>query len=503
MREERTFHEMMQRYNQELLRMRQQARTAKDAPCEQEPAPTHSSRKEPEARIAFPGKVVPGPALECRQDRLQDHSLTVGSRGPVLLEDTLLHETLETFVHTKTIERAVHTKGYGAFGHFQLYRSMAEYTAADFLQDPARPIPTVTRFSFAVSNQGTPDTARNVRGFSTKFYLQNGVFDLLCNHIPVFLIRDGMRFPEAIASLSPSPVSNLPDGKLFWNFMARSPQATHFLTWLYSDAGTVASFRTMRGYGVNTYIWRNAAGKRRYVKYHWIPAAGETCIDAAEAGRLACENPNVAGQDLWDTLARGGTVEYELNVQLMDPQTEHTLSYDPLDDTKIWSEEQFPLMPVGKLTLERNPENYAAQVEKLAFSPANLVDGIEFSDDKMLQGRSFIYWDAQRRRLGPDFRSIPVNHMENWKPADAFSKTGLGESACGEQVRTDLEKADDFTQAGERYRRLSEEERSHLVENIAADLKHAAQKDQICVLGYLQKADETFCGQVQAAMGQA
>ena len=503
MREERTFHEMMQRYNQELLRMRQQAHAAKEASFKQEPAPARPAKEETEAKIAFPGKVESGHTQICRTNQPEDHSLTVGPQGPVLLQDTLLHETLETFVHQKPIERAVHTKGYGAFGHFQLYRCMAEYTTASFLQDPSRSIPTATRFSFAVSNKGTPDTARNVRGFSTKFYLQNGVFDLLCNHIPVFLIRDAMRFPQAIASLSPSPINNLPDGNLFWDFMARTPEATHFLTWLYSDAGTVASFRTMRGYGVNTYIWRNAAGKRRYVKYHWIPAAGETCIDAAAANRLACENPNVAGQDLWDTLAGGGTVEYELNVQLMDPQMEHTLPYDPLDDTKVWSEEQFPLMPVGKLTLERNPENYTSQVEKLAFSPANLVDGIELSNDKMLQGRSFIYWDAQRRRLGPDFRSIPVNRMEHWKPADAFSKTGLGESACGEQVRTDIEKGDDFTQAGERYRCLSEEARSHLVENIAADLKNASQKDQTCVLGYLQKADETFCEQVKSAMRQA
>lgn len=499
MREERSFHEMMQRYNQELLQMRQRSQSRPESAAKRESSAA-KPQTPPAAQIAFPGRVEPPAPRPCRQDRPQDHSLTVGPNGPVLVEDTLLHETLETFVHTKIIERAVHTKGYGAFGHFQPYRCMAEYTTACFLQDPSRRIPTVTRFSFAVSNKGTPDTSRNVRGFSTKFYLEHGAFDLLCNHIPVFLIRDGMRFPEAIASLSPSPVNNLPDGRLFWSFLARSPEATHFLTWLYSDAGTVASFRTMRGYGVNTYVWKNAAGRRRYVKYHWIPAAGERCIDAATAERLACENPNAAGQDLWDTLAGGGTVEYELNVQLMDPEREKALPYDPLDDTKVWDEEAFPLMPVGKLTLERNPEDYASQVEKLAFSPANLVDGIELSNDKMLQGRSFIYWDAQRRRLGPDFRSIPVNHMENWKPADAFSPTGLGRSACGEQVRRDIERADDFTQAGERYRRLSGEQRSHLVENIAADLSHAAQKDQACVLGYLRQADETFAQQVRAAM---
>ena len=384
------------------------------------------------------------------------HSQTVGPTGPVLLQDTVLHETLEQFVHSRPRDRVVHTKGYGATGYFRPYRSMAEYTKLCFLQNPEEKTPVATRFSLAVSNKGTPDTSRNVRGFSTKFYTSCGVFDLLCNHIPVFLVRDAIRFPEAIRALSASPVNGLIDPNRFWEFVARTPESTHFITWLYSDMGTVKS--------------------------------------------LAGENPDIAGQDLYDAIAKGQPVEYELRVQLLLPEEAESLSFDPLDDTKIWPEDKIPLVPVGRLTLDRNPENFLHQVEELAFAPTNLLEGAELSADKMLQGRSFIYKDAQRFRLGPDFGEIPVNRSRGTGRPQPTLSSGKGIRLSGDIVREEIPRADDFTQAGERYRSLTPEGREHLVENIAAQLVSVQERIRDMVLGYFSKADSDFAKAVAKEM---
>lgn len=415
------------------------------------------------------------------------HSQTVGDRGPVLEQDTILHETLETFVHTKIIERPVHVKGFGAFGYFQTIHSMAEYTKLCFLQNPGQQVPVTVRFSLAVSNKGTPDTSRNVRGFATKFYTSSGIFDLICNNIPVFSVRDAIRFPESIKAFLPSPKNNLIDPERFWSFVARAPESTHFLVWLYSDAGTIKSLRHIRGHSVNTYVWRNAQNVRRYVKYHWMPVAGDQYIDRHEAARLAGENPDIAGKDLYDTLAMGKTVEYGLFVQLMNPDDEATLPFDPLDDTKVWDEQQYPLLSVGRLVLNRNPDNYMDQVEKVAFSPSNLLEGAEFSDDKMLQGRANIYTDSQRRRLGPDFRKIPVNHQKDWT-ADSLVTSGAGRVVEGHLVRSELSKPDNFTQAGQFYHALTPLQQDHLVGNLSADLAGISDGIKSIVVSYLYHA---------------
>ncbi|MBE1442515.1 catalase [Paenibacillus sp. OAS669] len=415
------------------------------------------------------------------------HSQTVGERGPILEQDNVLHETLETFIHAKLLERPVHVKGYGAFGYFQTVNAMTAYTQLSFLQHPRQQVPVAVRFSLAVSNKGTPDTSRNVRGFATKFYTDHGVFDLVCNHLPVFLVRDPIRFPESIKAFLPSPVNNLLDPERFWGFIARAPESTHFLVRLYSDAGTVKSLRHIPGHSVNTYVWKNAQGVRTYVKYHWLPLAGIQYIDRHEAARLASENPDYAGKDLFDTLAAGKLVEYGLYVQLMNPQDESSLPYDPLDDTKVWDERQYPLHPVGKLVLNRNPDHYMEQVEKLAFSPSNLLEGAELSDDKMLQGRANIYWDSQRRRLGPDFRKIPINHQHNWTPA-SLATSGSGRFVEGRLERSDLPKQDDFAQAGQYYHALAPVQQEHLADNLAADLASISPETQRIVLGYLHQA---------------
>ena len=440
-----------------------------------------------------------GAAAAWSDDRVLQtrHSQTVGERGPVLEQDSVLHEALETFVDTKILERPVHVKGFGAFGVFQTTHCMREYTKLSFLQAPGQQVPVMVRFSLAAGNKGTPDTARNVRGFSAKFYMREGIFDLLCNHIPVLFVRDGIRFPEAFTSLAPSPVNNLIDPGRFWRFVARAPEATHFVTWLYSDLGTIKSLRHIRTYGVNTYVWRNAEGVRRYVKYHWIPVAGEECITRQEATTLAGINPDIAGKDLYETIAAGKPVQYELRVQLMDPCDENSLPYDPLDCTKVWDERRYPLLPVGVLTLNRNPENYMEQVEKAAFSPANLLAGAELSDDKLLQARANIYWDSQRRRLGQNFRSLPVNHQENWTPDEQLT-SGAGTMAEGRLVRSELPKPDNFTQAGERYRSLSPEGQDHLVDNLAADLAAVAVETRNTVLGYFYNASPEMGQRVAA-----
>lgn len=514
-----SFHEMIERYNRQIQEARHHPPVSRPSPCaspkpEEPPCPPAPIPPCPPAKpepyresISAPSRHLhrpssPQPKESCHADPCMktNFSQTAGVGGPVLLQDSILHETLAAFVNHKTLERALHVKGYGAFGYFQPYQSMSKYTKACFLQDPAQRTPTFTRFSLAAGAQGTPDTARNVRGFSTKFYTKDGIFDLLCNQIPVFFLKDAMRFPEAIAALSPSPVNNLPDPTLFWDFIARTPESMHMLTWLYSDVGTSCSFQTMGGHGVNTYVWRNGEGNCWYVKYHWIPLAGERYIDRHEARQMAGENPNIAGQSLFHSLARGQVIEYELRVQLMEPGDRGKISFDPLDDTKVWDEAQYPMLPVGLLTLEHNPDDYHSQVEQAAFSPANLVEGIELSNDTMLQGRSFIYWDAQRRRLGPGFRELSINCTPGWSPARSLVTSSQGTPVSGMETRSCPQDNDYFTQAGERYRSLDACQQEHLVDNIASELYAMPKHIQDPVLDSIAQCDPDFSKRILQQM---
>ncbi|MFS0750522.1 catalase [Oceanobacillus sp. 1P07AA] len=417
------------------------------------------------------------------------HSQTVGKRGPILKQDNIEHETLQTFIHEKITERPVHVKGWGAIGHFETLYSMSDYTSLSFLQNPGTQVPVFVRFSLAVSTKGTPDTSRNVRGFSTKFYTDDGIFDLICNHIPVFSVRDTIRFPEAIKAFLPSPVDNLIDPTRYWNFVARAPESLLFTLLVYSNLGTVKSLRHLPGHSVNTYVWKNAGGKRYFIKYTWAPMAGEQYIRNDEAIRLAGENPDIAGQDLHDAIENGDQVEYGLYVQIMDPKDAAKLPYDPLDDTKLWDQQQFPFKPVGRMVLNKNPENYMEQVEKAAFSPSNLLEGVELSDDKMLQGRANIYWDSQRYRIGPDFRNVPVNKQSDWWPGDLVT-SGNDRFVEGKLQRSDIEKQDDFTQPGLFYESLSDDQKDDLINNMAGGLATVSPEVFSIVDGYMQQASE-------------
>ena len=427
------------------------------------------------------------------------HSQTVGVRGPVLVQDTVLHETLETFVFSTTLPRRLHTKGFGAFGYYYTTHSMKAYTKARLFQTPGQQVPVAVRFSLASSNQGTPDTSRNVRGFSTKFYTAEGIFDLICNHLPVFFVRDAILIADVISHLSPSPVNNLPDPERLWSLFAKYPEATNMLIWFFSDLGTVKSLRHIPGHSVSTYVWLNAQGVRHYVKYHWFPMAGVQYINRQEAQWLACQDPDIAGRDLYDCIAKGKAVEYELCVQLMNPEDAKILPFDPLDDTKVWDETRYPLCPVGRMVLNCNPENYAEQVDKLAFNPANLLPGLEFSDDKVLQGRTFIYSDAQRHRLGPNYRNIPVNRQPNWSPACMVS-SGNGRYVAGEIMRAEIPNPDNFTQATQKYESFSPAEKKNLADNIASGLVHALPNTQHIVLCHLEQVSPVLAATVRDQM---
>jgi catalase len=461
------------------------------------------------------------------------NSLTVGERGPVLLQDVHLIEKLAHFDRERIPERVVHAKGAGAHGYFQVYKSMAKYTCAKFLQDPEKKTPVFVRFSTVVGARGSADTVRDPRGFAVKFYTEDGNYDLVGNNLPVFFIRDAIKFPDMVHAFKPAPDTNIPTSSSansrFWDFISLTPESTHMITWLFSDRGTVKSYRKMEGFGVNTYKWVNAEGKSVYVKYHWKPVAGIETIDRHEATRLAGEDPDVATRDLYETIASGKTVEFELHVQIMELADELRQNFDPLDATKTWPEDKFPLMPVGKMVLNRNAENYFAEVEQAAFCPASIVPGVDFSADKLLQGRIFSYADTQRHRLGPNYLQIPVNRpqvpidndqrdgamqQESYRgtvnyepntlaggtPHEAPTLPNEELTLSGKVIRQKIGLTNDFQQAGERYRALSKVDQDHLVDNIVDSLGKADKPIQMRMIVNLKKADTELGKRITMAL---
>ena len=462
------------------------------------------------------------------------NSLTAGERGPVLLQDVHLIEKLAHFDRERIPERVVHAKGAGAHGYFQVYKSMSKYTCAKFLQNPKSKTPVFVRFSTVVGARGSADSVRDPRGFAVKFYTEDGNYDLVGNHLPVFFIRDAIKFPDMVHAFKPAPDTNIPTSSSansrFWDFISLHPESTHMITWLFSDRGTVKSYRKIEGFGVNTYMWVNAKGKAVYVKYHWKPKAGIETIDRHESTRLAGEDPDIATRDLYDTIASGKTVEYELNVQIMNIADEFKQHFDPLDATKTWPEGKFPLIPVGKMVLNRNPENYFAEIEQAAFCPASIVPGIELSADKLLQGRVFSYADTQRHRLGTNYLQLPINRpkvqvdnnqrdgamqyapfgggtvnyepntLAEGMPTEAPAIAASRQTIKGDVVRKKISKTNDFQQAGERYRSLGKKDQDHLVGNIVDSLSKANKAIQRGMVQNLTKADAKFGQRIAAGL---
>jgi len=348
--------------------------------------------------------------------RINDNqnSLKVGARGATLLEDFILREKIMHFDHERIPERVVHARGAAAHGIFELYKPLKEHTKAKFLNDTSKATPVFVRFSTVAGSRGSTDLARDARGFAVKFYTEEGNFDLVGNNIPVFFIQDAIKFPDLIHAVKPEPHNEIPQAasahNTFWDFISLMPESMHMIMWVMSDRAIPRSYRMMEGFGVNTFRLINEQGKSAFVKFHWKPLLGVHSVAWDEAQKISGKNPDFHRLDLYEAIENGAFPEWELGLQIIPEEQEHAFEFDLLDPTKLVPEELVPVLRVGKLTLNRNPDNFFAETEQVAFHPGHLVPGIDFSNDPLLQGRLFSYTDTQLSRLGsPNFHEIPIN----------------------------------------------------------------------------------------------
>ena len=342
------------------------------------------------------------------------NTLKAGPRGPSLLEDFIMREKITHFDHERIPERIVHARGTGAHGFFQAYENHSTLTKAGFLQDPGKKTPVFVRFSTVQGPRGSGDTVRDVRGFAVKFFTDEGNFDLVGNNMPVFFIQDAIKFPDFVHAVKPEPHNEIPTGgsahDTFWDFVSLVPESAHMVIWAMSDRAIPKSLRSMQGFGVHTFRLVNAEGKSRFVKFHWRPTAGTCSLVWDEAQKLAGKDTDYHRRDLWEAIEMGDYPEWELGVQIIEEENEHDFDFDILDPTKLIPEEIVPITPLGKMTLNRNPDNFFAETEQVAFCPGHIVPGIDFSNDPLLQGRLFSYTDTQISRLGgPNFHELPIN----------------------------------------------------------------------------------------------
>ncbi len=465
---------------------------------------------------------------------------TVGERGPTTLENYHFIEKITHFDRERIPERVVHARGAGAHGYFEAYGTVGgepvvKYTRAKLFQQKGKRTPVFVRFSSVIHGGHSPETLRDPRGFATKFYTEDGNWDLVGNNLKVFFIRDPMKFPDLVHAFKPDPVTNRQDAKRIFDFISLTPEATHMITFLFSPWGIPGSYRQMQGSGVNTYKWVNAEGVGVLVKYHWVPKQGVKNLTQAEAEAIQAKNFNHGTQDLYDAIERGDFPQWELNVQIMEDGEHPELDFDPLDDTKIWPEDRFPMRPVGRMVLDRNPVNYFAEVEQAAFGTGVLVDGLDFSDDKMLQGRTLSYSDTQRYRVGPNYLQLPINrpktqvatnqrdgqmayHVDgveagenphvNYEPS---SLGGLKEAVPAGKphtphyeahlVRQKITRTNDFAQAGERYRAFEPWERDELIQNLVSALKDCPRDIQERMVSYFTQADAEYGRRVAEGIG--
>lgn len=341
-------------------------------------------------------------------------TLKAGSRGPSLLSDFHFHEKLAHFDRERIPERVVHARGSGAHGYFEVYRSLSQITKAAFLQDPKVKTPVFVRFSTVQGFRGSPDTVRDIRGFATKLYTSEGNFDLVGNNTPVFFIQDAIKFPDFVHAVKPEPNNEVPQGQSahdsFWDYISLQPETLHNVMWAMSDRGIPRSYRTMEGFGIHTFRMINAKGKSCFVRFHWKPKYGKSSLLWDESQVLTGRDPDFHRKDLWQAIEAGDYPEYELGLQIIPEEDENKFGFDILDATKLIPETLVPVEIVGRIVLNRNPDNFFAETEQIAFCPANIVPGIDFSNDPLLQGRVFSYKDTQMHRLGgPNFNELPIN----------------------------------------------------------------------------------------------
>jgi len=466
---------------------------------------------------------------------------TIGNRGPASLENYDFIEKISHFDRERVPERVVHGRGAGAHGYFEAYGTVGDepvskYTRAKLFQEKGKQTPVFVRFSTVIHGGHSPETLRDPRGFAVKFYTEDGNWDLVGNNIKIFFIRDAIKFPDMIHAFKPDPVTNLQDSERFFDFCANSPESFHMVTFIYSPWGIPANYRMMQGSGVNTYKWVNHDGEAVLIKYHWEPKQGIKNLTQEEANEIQKTNFNHATQDLYDAIERGDYPEWELFVQIMSDGEHPELDFDPLDDTKLWPENQFPWLPVGKLILNKNPENYFTEVEQVAFGTGVLVDGLDFSDDKMLQGRTFSYSDTQRHRVGTNYLQLPINAAKNhvatnheggqmrYEPEHSSGKNphinyepsilgGLKEAEQigkehtpyveGKLVRESIDRENNTKQAGETYRMFENWEKDELISNLVGDLSQCDQRIQDKMIALAEEADDEYGRRLQEGLANA
>lgn len=391
----------------------------------QEKSPRIAPRDAKEPGVADGHALTTNQGLRIADD---DNSLKAGVRGPTLMEDFHFREKMTHFDHEPMPERVVHPRGSGAHGYFQVYKPLTQYSKAAVFADPGVKTPVFVRFSNVNGSRGTADTIRDARGFATKFYTKEGVWDLVGNNIPVFFIQDAIKFPDLVHAFHPEPDHEMPNGSTahnsFWDFISLTPESMHMVMWVMSDRAIPRSYRMMDGFGVHTFRLVNDQGKATFVKFHWKSPLGVHSLVWDEAQALAGKDPDFHRRDLWDAIESGAFPEYELALQLLPEEDKDKVPFDILDPTKIWPEDLVPLQRVGKLTLNRNPDNFFAETEEVAFHPGHLVSGIDVSDDPLLQGRLFSYLDTQLNRFGtPNFVQLPINQPKS--PVNNFQQDGM------------------------------------------------------------------------------
>lgn len=454
----------------------------------------------------------------------------MGNRGPATLENYHFIEKISHFDRERVPERVVHARGAGAHGYFETYgkagdEDISTYTRAKVFQDAGKQTPVFVRFSTVNHGKHSPETLRDPRGFAVKFYTEDGNWDLVGNNLKIFFIRDAMKFPDVVHAFIPDPVTNIQDAERIFDFCSNSPETLHMITFLFSPWGIPANYREMQGSGVNTYKWVNEEGEAVLIKYHWVPKQGIKNLTQEDAEKIQGKNFNHATQDLYEAIERGDYPEWELFVQILSDDDHPELDFDPLDDTKIWPREQIPWLPVGRMVLNKNPENYFAEVEQAAFGTGVLVDGMDFSDDKMLQGRTFSYSDTQRYRIGANYLQLPINaakkhtatnqrdgqmaHFVDQSPDqnphvtyEPSSLNGLQETSRsrkdytpnveGELVHQSIDRTNDFKQAGETYRAFDDFERDELIRNLVNGLSSCEKVIQDNMIELCRKADEDY-----------
>ncbi len=470
------------------------------------------------------------------------NSLRAGVRGPTLLEDYVLREKLQHFDHERIPERIVHARGAAAHGFFQVYEPLTELSKANVFSDPSVTTPVFVRFSTVAGSRGSADTARDVRGFAVKMYTQEGNWDLVGNNIPVFFIQDAIKFPDLIHAVKPEPNNEIPQAAsahdTFYDFISLTPESMHMVMWVMSDRSLPRSFATMEGFGVHTFRLVNAEGKSTFVKFHWKPILGVHSLVWDEAQQIAGKDPDFHRRDMWESIEKGNFLEWELGIQTLPEEDEQKFDFDILDATKLWPEELLPVRRIGKMTLNRNPDNFFAETEQVAFNTTNIVPGIDFSNDPLLQGRNFSYLDTQLSRLGtPNFTELPINrpvcpfannqrdaHMrhtinkgrvsyspaslDGHSPDEATPERGgfvsYPEQVDGPKVRVRSESfGDHYGQARLFWNSMTAPEKEHIVKALQFELsKVDTRQVRQRMLGHLEQINPVMAAQIGAALGE-